>query len=163
MVNDFIKNNADASWDEMRQRFVGDGATRSNPIPNVMNDIQPIQQDVFSEWIAEAVENEYSLNGHLPTPRWVSDYYREMDREAEQRIDDAISAEDNRVYHEFLREARRTRRAIREILAGRGGGSITELREYQSDLQRRIAYMRRNPRVSGRRARGFRNYIRDQN
>ena len=159
MVNNNIKNNADASDDEMRRLFVGDNATML-PIVTT-NEIQPI--DYHHDFMADLIEQEYSMYGDLPTPRWVTNYHRRLDREREQSIQNAITAEDNRVYHEFLREARRNRRAIREIQAGRGGGSIAELTEYQDNLLRRIGQMRLNPRVSGRRAREFRRYIRDQN
>jgi len=119
----------------------------------------PIAEDnIFSNDIAELINNEYEIRGHLPSPQWV----RDINRAGEQRIQNAISDEDNREYRQYLQQLNRTSRAIREIRAGRGGGSIATLTNEQNNLRRQIAQMRMNPRVSGRRAREFRSYVRDQ-
>ena len=119
----------------------------------------PVAEDnIFSDDIARLVDNEYEVRGHLPSPQWV----RDINREGEQRIQNAISDEDNREYRQYLQQLTRTNRAIREIRAGRGGGSIADLTNEQYNLRRQIAQMRLNPRVSGRRASEFRSYVRDQ-
>ena len=136
--------------------------TRPNNLPIVSNDIDEIQPDVFTEWINEAIENEYSMYGDLPTPPWVDEAIRDNDEFREQQIQREISAEDDRHYMHLVQRLRNTTRQIRNIQNGTGGGDIAALQYLQTNLRRRVAQERMNPRITRSRARGFQNYVRDQ-
>ena len=135
---------------------------RPNAIPIVSNDENEIQPDVFSEWINEAIENEYSMYGDLPTPAWVREAIRRNNEIREEQIQQEISAEDDREYMHLIGRLRNTTRQIRNIQNGTGGGDIAALRYLQTNLRRQIAQARMNPRITRSRATAFRRYVRDQ-
>ena len=136
--------------------------TRQNNIPIVSNNIDEIQPDVFSQWIADTIENEYSMYGDEPTPPWVREAIREQDQFREEQIQNEISATEIEHYDDLVQRLRNTTRQIRNIQNGTGGGDIAALQYLQTNLRRHIARLRMNPRINRSRASAFRRYVRDQ-